>query len=42
MPGIQSMKLTCTGGGIWGSSYGGCACAERMAASRNVQLASAN
>ena len=42
MPGSQSTKETCTGGGTCGSSYGAWACAERMAASRNVQFARAN
>lgn len=42
MPGTQSTKETCTGGGTCGSPIGGCACAERIAASRNVQFASAN
>jgi hypothetical protein len=43
MPGIQSTKETCTGGSeIGGSPHGALACAERIAASRNVQLANAN
>ena len=42
MPGSQSTKETWTGGGICGSSYGEWACAERIAASRNVQFARAN
>ena len=42
IPGSQSRKVTCTGGGICTSPSGECACAERMAASRNVQFASAN
>ena len=42
IPGTQSTKPTCTGGGTSGSPIGECACAERTAASRNVQLASAN
>lgn len=42
MPGTQSTNETCTGGGICGSSYGACACADKIAASRNVQFASAN
>lgn len=43
MPGIQSTKETCTGGSeIGGSPHGALACAERIAASMNVQLANAN
>lgn len=43
MPGIQSRKVTWTGGGVvCGSSYGGWACADSIAASKNAQLATAN
>ena len=43
MPGIQSTKVTCTGGSeIGGSPHGALACAERIAASMNVQFANAN
>ena len=41
MPGTQSTKVTWTGGGSL-SPQGARACAERMAASKNVQFARAN
>ena len=41
MPGIQSTNDTCTGGS-WSSPHGTRACADNIAASRNVQFASAN
>ena len=40
IPGIQSTNVTCTSTGS--VSCGGLACAERIAASRNVQLARVN
>lgn len=43
MPGIQSTNVTCTGGSSFpGLPHGDLECAERMAASRNVQFAMAN
>ena len=43
MPGIQSTKVTWTGGSVSGGDpQGDLACADRIAASKNVQFARAN
>ena len=42
IPGIQSRNVTCTGMVSYGASSGGCACAETIAASQNIQCARAN
>ena len=43
MPGIQSTKVTWTGGSVSGGDpHGDLACADRIAASKNVQFAIAN